>query len=477
MTRNRHDGASRSLTVQAPLRYTVTMRAIHRLVAVVLVATLVTQPAMAQSILRDAETEAFFHEIAEPLVVAAGLGAKNVDFVLIGDKEINAFVAGGQVVYIHSGLIEAATSVNEVQGVIAHELGHVASGDVIRVNAGASEATGITLLSLLLGAAAIAAGAGDAGAGILMAGQQAAMGKFLAFTRTQESGADQSGRRYLAKAGISGKGMISFFRKLQGQEFRLQVAQDNAYDRTHPLTGDRIQVLQDTMSLDPSWNKPTDPKLEAKFKRIKAKLFGFINEPDDTLNRYPVADLSVPGRYARAYAYHKQAFVEKAVAETDALLTIAPHDPYFSELKGQVLLESGRPKDALVVLRDAVQRTNYQPLIASMFGHALIATEDKANYPEAERVLRNAVARDNENPFAWYQFGVVYSQRGDTARAALASAERASLQGQVPLALRNAEIAMAGLTKGTPDWIRAQDIAMVSKPEGKGKRGKSRGGG
>ena len=453
------------------------MRTHDRIVAALLAVVLMAQPTMAQSILRDAETEAFFHEIAEPLVVASGLGAKNVDFVLIGDREINAFVAGGQIVYIHSGLLEAATSVNEVQGVIAHELGHVAAGDVIRVNAGASEATGITLLSLLLGAAAIAAGAGDAGAGILMAGQQAAMSKFLAFNRTQESGADQSARRYLASAGISGRGLISFFRKLQGQEFRLQISQANAYDRTHPLTSDRIQVLTDSASKDAAWDKPVDARLEAKFKRIKAKLFGFINEPSDTFNRYPATDTSIPARYARAYAYHKQAFVEKAVAETDTLLAVAPNDPYFSELKGQVLLESGRPKEALTVLRDAVQRTNYQPLIASMFGHALIATEDRANLPEAERVLRNAVARDNENPFAWYQLGVVYTQKGDTPRAALASAERASMQGQRPLALRNAEIAMAGLPKGSPDWIRAQDIAMVSKPDGKGKKGKPRDGG
>ena len=453
------------------------MRLFPRLIAAVLAATLVAQPVMAQSILRDAETEAFLHEIAEPLVEAAGLGRKNVDFALIGDPEINAFVAGGQVVYINSGLIEAATSANEVQGVIAHELGHVAAGDVLRGAEGGKQATGITILSLLLGAAAIAAGAGDAGAGILMAGQQAALGKYLAFSRTQESGADQSGRRYLAKAGISGKGMISFFRKLQGQEFRLSVAQDNAYDRTHPLTGDRIQVLQDTMSADPAWSKPVDPAIEAKFKRIKAKLFGFINEPKFTFNRYPATDLSVPARYARAYAWHKSAYVDKAVAETDALLAAAPHDIYFEELKGQVLLESGRPKEALAVLRDAATRSNYQPLIAALFGHALIATEDRANLPEAKTILKNAIARDNDNPFAWYQLGTVYAQQGDTPRAALASAERYNLEGSAPLALRNAELAMAGIPKGTPDWIRAQDIAMVSKTEvDRTKRGKRRSG-
>ena len=439
------------------------MRIIRRLVAAALTATLVAQPALAQSVLRDAETEALFHDISAPLISAAGLDPKSVDIVLIGDGEINAFVAGGQVVYINSGLIEAASNANEVQGVIAHELGHVAAGDVLRGSEGGKEATGISILSLLLGAAAIAAGSGDAGAGILMAGQQAALGKYLAFSRTQESGADQSARRFLGTAGISGKGMISFFKKLQQQEYRYSIDKIDPYAQTHPLSGDRVAVLGDAFEHDPAWNTPTDPRLEARFQRIKAKLFGFINDPKDTLNRYPVTNLAIPARYARAYAWHKQSFDDKAVAETDALLAAVPHDPYFEELKGQVLLEAGRPSDALPVLRDAVQRTNYQPLIAALFGHALIATEDKANFAEAKTVLKNAITRDRENPFAWYQLGTIYAQEGDQARAALATAEKFDLEGAAPQALMNARMAMAGIPKGSADFLRAQDIALVAQ--------------
>ncbi len=439
------------------------MRSIRLAVATLTALALTAQPAAAQSILRDAETEALFHDIAAPLIKAAGLDPKNVDIVLIGDREINAFVAGGQIVYIHSGLIEAADNANEVQGVIAHELGHVAAGDVIRGSEGAKTATGITILSLLLGAAAIAAGAGEAGAGIMAAGQQAALGKYLAFSRTQESGADQSGRRYLDGAGISGKGMVSFFQKLQGQEFRLAIAQDNGYDRTHPLTGDRIQVLRDSLSTSPAWNRATDPALEARFQRVKAKLFGFINDPKDTLYRYPVTNTAAPARYARAYAWHKSAYPDKAVAEADALLATAPTDPYFQELKGQILLESGKPNDALPVLRQAVQGTHYNPLIAGLFGHALIATENPANFAEAKSVLRTAIQRDNQNPFAWYQLGTIYAHEGDQARALLATAERFNLEGAPMPAFSNARMAMRGLPKGSNDWIRAQDIAMVSR--------------
>ena len=172
----------------------------------------VFQPAAAQSILRDAETEALFKDMSRPIIEAAGLRPENVDIVLVNDSTINAFVAGGQIVYIHSGLIQAADNANEVQGVIAHELGHVTGGHVIRYNQGAAVATGITVLSLLLGVAAVAAGAGEAGAGIMAAGQQAAMGKFLSFLQSEESSADQAGANYLSGAGVSGKGSLSFFK-------------------------------------------------------------------------------------------------------------------------------------------------------------------------------------------------------------------------------------------------------------------------
>jgi predicted Zn-dependent protease len=434
------------------------------------------QPAMAQSLLRDAETEAFFDEISAPLIKAAGLDPNNVDIVLVNDNSINAFVAGGQAVYIHTGLIEAADTANEVQGVIAHELGHVVGGHAVRFSEGLAPATGITILSLILAAAAIAAGSGEAGAGILGAGQQAAYSKLLAYTRAQEGIADASGAKFLSGAGITGKGSINFFKKLQNFEFRLGLPQEDSYNRTHPLSGERISVLQDTYVVDPAWETPPNPAWQADFVRIKAKLRGFIADPAITLRNYPESNQSVPARYARAYAWHKSAYPQKALNEATGLLSVAPEDPYFLELYGQILLESGRPADAVAPLRKATSLTNNQPLIAGLLGHALIETEDKTKLDEAETVLKAAVNKDNQNPFAWYQLGVVYQQRGDIPRAALASAERYLMEGAPQLALPNAQTAMAGLPEYSPDWIRAQDVNLVAQAqvEKRNKKGKRR---
>ncbi|WP_435419055.1 M48 family metalloprotease [Parerythrobacter aurantius] len=443
------------------------MRLLARCLAAFTALAFAAQPVMAQSILRDAETEAVLQEMSAPLVQAAGLQPGNVDVVLVNDQSINAFVAGGQVVYLNAGLINAADTANEVQGVIAHELGHITGGHVIRSADSYRAATNITILSLLLGVAAMAAGAGDAGMAALMAGQQAALGKFLSFSRAQESSADAAGADYLSKAGISGRGSLDFFGKLLNQEFRYgrSQADEAQYYRTHPLSGDRITRLREVYEIDPAWDKPGDAQLQARFERIKAKLYGYLAEPAFVLRAYPRSRQDIPARYARAYAYHRDAQVERALEEVDALLAAAPDDPYFLELKGQVLLESGRAQEAIPALRQATQATGNHPLIATLFGHALIATEDQANYAEAEKVLRAAVARDRWMPFAWYQLGVVYAARGDMARARLATAEQQVMQRQWLLALGSAQVAEAGLPEGSPDWLRAQDIRLQAQAE------------
>jgi predicted Zn-dependent protease len=232
-----------------------------------------------------------------------------------------------------------------------------------------------------------------------------------------------------------------------------------------------VEALSQKLKSDPAWSKPPDPALEARFQRVKAKLLGYI-DPKQAVIKYPESDQSVPAHYARAYAYHLGGYPDKAVHEADALLATNPHDPYFLELKGQILLEGGKPKEAIPVLREAVQRSNEAPMIAAMLGHALVATEDPKNFAEAKQILKVAVNRDNEDPFAWYQLGIIYDREGDQARASLATAERSNLQGDPKMALASAETAMKGIPPGTPDWIRAQDIAMVSKAELQKKKNK-----
>ena len=421
------------------------------------------QPAAAQSILRDAETESLFNDMSRPMILAAGLSPANVRVVLIQDDSINAFVAGGQTVYVHSGLIQAADNANQVQGVIAHELGHIADGHVVLADAGYKPAMGISLLSIVLGIAAVAAGAGEAGAGIMAAGQQAAMGKALAFTRVQEATADATGAKFLRQANVSGRGMLEFFKKLANDEYSYGMSNIDPFAQTHPLSSERINTLTADLKASPAWNNPPDAALDDRFRRVKAKLMGYVAGYQATLNTYPESDQSIYAHYARAYAWHKAGYPEKADAETRALLKARPDDPYFLEIRGQILLEAGQPQAAVAPLREASELTRYSPLIATTYGHALIATENKANYPEAIRVLKIATNKDDDNPFGWYQLGTAYELSGDSARASLAAAEQASLTGQTARAVMAARSAMGALPQNSSDWIRAQDIALTGQ--------------
>lgn len=461
----------------APARtstHSITQKAARLFALLFLSMMLMVRPAYAQSILRDAETETYLEEISAPLAEAAGLAPGALEIVLVQDNSINAFVAGGQRIYIHTGLIETADSANEVQGVIAHELGHIIGGHVIRFEDGARPAMGISLLSLIAGIGMALAGAPDAGMATMMMGQQVAIGNFLSYSRTQESVADASGARYLSMAGISGKGSVNFFKKLQTYEFRLGRSTENSYATTHPMSGERAAVLEDTYRADAAWDAPLNAKWEAGFGLVKGKLRGFIQDPNKTLAQYPASDTRPAAHYARAYAYHKWKFVDQAEAEARALIALDPANPYYHELLGQILLESGKPVDALGPLRTATQLSGNHPLIATLFGFALIATEDPAMLPEAESVLRASVAIDSENPDAWKQLGIIYTGKGDMPRAALAGAEHHILRGQPALALRDADAAMAGLPEYSADWIRAQDIKLTAENQIRAARDKDR---
>ena len=424
--------------------------------------------------LRDAETERFLHEISRPIIEAAGLDPRSIEFYLIGDPSINAFVTGGQNIFVHSGLILRAENVNELIGVLAHETGHIAGGHLLRSDDAVSTAVNISLLSLLAGVAAMAAGAGDAGMAIMGAGQSMAQGSFLSYSRSVEAVTDQAGADFLQRAGISGKGLITFFQKLQEMEFRYGYTQDS-YVRTHPLTGERIQKLQERVEASPHYSKAPNPEHQAKFLRLQAKLAGYINEPNRTFQMYPDTDVSTPARLARAYAWHKLADREKAEQEVDALLANAPNDPYFLEMKGQILLESGKVEEALAPLRRSVQLAPNEPLIATSLGHALVSMEDPELAKEAVDVLRKVVATDDDNPFAWFQLGMAYSRLGDEPRAALASAERLSMMYNANPAevYYHASRAVSGLPKNTPEWVRAQDILLIAQEAAKNGRGKA----
>ena len=399
----------------------------------------------------------------EPLIKAAGLDPKSVKVVLLNDPEINAFVAQGQTVYLSPGLIFAADNVGQVQGVIAHELGHVAGGHSIRMQQGTKEATGISIATLVLGALAMAVGPAMLAWASSWPASRSRWAAYSPSPVRRKPRLIRPRSNFSTAPAISGKGLIDFFGKLENQEYRIGIYAKDSYDRTHPLSSERIQALEQNLRAILPGAQPVNPALEVSFQRVKAKLLGYLN-PKQAVIKYPESDQSAPAHYARAYAYHLSGYPDKAVSEADALLVKEPHDPFFLELKGQILLEGGKPQAAIPILRERSQRSGDAPMIAAMLGHALVATEDPKNFAEAKQVLKGAVGRDNQDPFAWYQLGVIYDREGDEARASLATAERNNLEDNPrrhwlarnsPCVESRPEL-LIGFVRRTSPWFRAR---------------------
>ena len=421
--------------------------------------------AMAQQMLRDAETEIFIRRLSTPIFEAAGLDPAAIGIYLINDNSMNAFVAAGQNMFLHSGLIMKSDNSNQLVGVIAHETGHIAIGHDARRGELAKEATAMAIISMLLGAAAIAAGAGDAGIGLIAGGQGSAQRLMLRNLRVWEASADQAGAKYLKGAGMSGRGLVQFFEKLRGQEYVMRVNQ-NPYVRTHPLTGDRIARLRENVETSPFWNTPMDPEIEAQFRRVKAKLGGFVEPTRVTFRKYPMSDTSPIARYARIYANNREVQWELALDDALSLTEEFPDDPFYNEIAGQIYLENGMVAKSLPYYRRAVELMPHEPLILTSLGLALVALEDPELDKEAIQVLELAVALDPYNDMGYRQLGIAYSRNGYDAYASHATAEMFLLQRRLGDAVMHARRAMDALPTGSPRWLRAQDITVLVRSAG-----------
>ena len=423
-----------------------------------------TMEARAQkiSLIRDAEIESTIREFSTPVFLAAKLDPSIVKIHLVRDNSLNAFVAGGQRLFINTGLLTQAKSTEQIIGVIAHETGHISGGHLARFNDALEGSTAATILSIILGGAAIGAGRGDIGGIIIAGGQGLVMSNFLRYTRAQESAADQAALKFLDKTETSAKGFLTFMELLGSQELLSPERQD-PYVRTHPLTSNRIEIIAHHVANSPYSGNTVSSDIDIKFRRARAKLYGFINPIGHTLRVYKESDKSLESRYARAIGYYRQPNLKKAVPLIDGLIAEHPKDPYFRELKGQMLFENGKPKAALVSYQNAVSLLPDSPLIRRDLARVQLALNDPALLDQAIYNLRIAIADDSESPFTWRQLAIAYGRQGDKGRSSLALAEEALLTGKKSVALYHAGLAERLFPHGSREWLQSQDILLAAR--------------
>ncbi|HEY7457343.1 MAG TPA: M48 family metalloprotease [Xanthobacteraceae bacterium] len=456
------------------------MRAAKRLVAVAALASLL-QPQLggAQApqegpklnVIRDAEIEDLLRDYTRPILKAAKLGGQNVEVVLIGDRAFNAFVADGRRIFVNIGALYEAETPNQVIGVLAHETGHIAGGHLARLRDQISNAQTASIVAMLLalgaavgGAATNAPGVGQALPGLMMGPQEMIRRSLLSYVRQQEEAADRAAVNFLNATGQSTKGMLETFKRFADQTMFLSRSVD-PYTLTHPMPRDRIAVLENLARESPYYDRKDSPQLQLRHEMMRAKLSGFIDRQDVVLRRYPPTNNSLPARYARAIAASRFGNVRDAVTSVDSLIAEHPDNAYFHELKGQILLESARAKDAIVPLRRAVAASHGSPLIRMMLGQALVQSGDPAVAEEAVAELRQALAKEPNAPLGYRQLAIALGRKGDRASADLASAQASFNEGDFNTARQLAARAQRVMPKGTPGWLKADDIVNYKPPK------------
>src|SRR5215212_3419397 len=350
-------------------------------------------------VIRDTESEQLLREYTRPILRAAGLEKQNIQVVILNESAFNAFVADGRRIFVNYGAMMQSETPNQIIGVLAHETGHLAGGHLSKLRERLAEAQTQMIIAMLLGAGAMVAGSrGGGNSGLTNAGAAAmsAPGEvikrtLLSYVRQQEENADKAGVKFLTATGQSPRGMYETFKRFTDESLFAARGAD-PYVQSHPMPSERVAALEELARSSPYWDKKDDPALQARHDMVRAKISAFMERQDTVYRRYPLSNDSLPARYAHAITTYLHGDLRSALAQIDGLVQVQPNNPYFHELRGQALLEGGRPLEAIAPLRKAVQLSNNAPLIEMLLGQALVASDNKAYTDEAISILRAAVA-------------------------------------------------------------------------------------
>ncbi len=414
------------------------------------------------SLLRDTEIEADIHTMMTPIWRVAGLDPPAVHIYLVSDPSINSFVAGGQNIFLNSGMLLRADSPNQLIGVLAHESGHIAGGHLYKGAEAMRNASIEEIIALVAGVAATVASRGSGGAGAMLGAEGVGQRAFLQFSVTQEATADHAAMNYLDATHQSARGLLQFFEKLQSQELLIGNRED-PYLTDHPLTEERIDYVRDHVEHSPYSDVPDPPAYVAMLKRIKVKLAAFTEPPSTTLAAYPQSDGSVLARYARAIADYRIPQLDQALPIVDGLIRDYPTDPYFLELKGQMLFENGHIADAIGPYEKAVRLAPNAALLRIALAQAYIEDNDAAMNKRAIAYLNDAVRTEAKDTEAWHLLATAYGRDSQIGMAALALAEEGLAADNKSEAVQQAKRAQQLLPKRGAAYARATEIRREAK--------------
>ncbi len=414
------------------------------------------------SLFRDAEIEGIISSYAEPLFRVNGLDFDRFSVHLVADDSLNAFVANGKHMFLFSGLLRRSDDPGMVTGVIAHEVGHLAAGHLTMIRGAVEDASAMVILSTLLGVGVGLIGGGEAGIAVAAAGQQIGTRTFTRFSRIQESAADQAALRSLELTGQSAQGLRDLMEEFAESELLLSSSSEIPWFLTHPLSTERLETMNAHIERSAFSGTTFDADVIDRHKRMIAKITGFLLDPGVTYRTYPDPFESVYSRYAWSIARYRERLMDEALALTDSLIADEPDNPWFHELRGQMLYETGDVAASVPSYAQSVTLAPGEPLLRINLARSLLQLDDEAGWREAVRHLDQARVHESDMPLTWSLLGQAFEKLGDPARSRVARAEMHYMRGELRRARTLAADAIDGLETGTTAWFRATDILAAT---------------
>ena len=447
-------------------------------IIVLLLITKIADAGSGLSIIRDTEAENFLYDLTRPIFEAANLDPKEIKIYIVGDNSLNAFVSGGQNVFIHSGLITKYNKPDVLIGVLAHETGHISGGHLARSSEEMKSATNALLLTYLVGLAAAVTANADAGSALIMGGNQVMERLVLKYTRGQEEAADSLALQYLDKIHYPATGLLELLQLFNNEESSYK-GQIDEYSLTHPVSRKRINFIKahiagsDSIKNHTAEEKSSDKEinsiLDPRMKRVVVKLEAFLGDSNSIIKKYyKNDDLS---KYARTIAYFKKGKIKESLDILDEIINSNSNDGYLWELKGQILFETGQIKESIAAYNLALKfQTGNKSLVKIALATAIIALDDadKTLLNIAISNLLSAKREEQDNPEIFKQLASAYSKKNDMGNAYLSLAEYNLMINKTDKATEYAKLAKDNLeSTDRAGIIQAEDIIAISKKKDK----------
>ena len=414
-------------------------------------------------IIRDTELEQFTDDIISILLQSNNLESEDLKIYFVKSDQVNAFVTGGQNIFINTELILTANDYREYAAVLAHELAHILGGHIFNTSIEISNLSNKALPIYLLGIIGMIAGATDAGIAGVMVGQASVSDNFSYYSRTQEASADQAAVKLLCNNGINGKFLIEFLKKIENvnESFALD---ENNYRSTHPLVQNRIGWINSSLENYNDCDYNTDKIFQKKFELLKAKLHGFTHphyETEAVYNSTNDVDL-----YATAVSNYFQGNHKKSIENMKRLINKHPSNPFYNELLGEIYFANNDYKSATFYHEAAINNIDkVNDLYYMMMGNYLLTFEETNKSTEAILNLKKSLLINSENAYAWYLLSRAYAQIGSITLANYATAERYFLIGERELSYEFAVKALEQIEENSPEWYRSNDLIEILQKE------------